>query len=222
MHSGLRPKTILSSVFTLIVALALVACGGSGSGSTSQASTASAASASQTASTTSTTTSSSTTTSASTSAASEKVPTINITLSSSAGLSPIPARYTCDGANESLPLSWSQLPANTVEVDVFLFNLLPVHGKLIDDWAVAGLKPKLHGLSAGKLPPGAIVGRNSFGHTGWSVCPHKGPSVRYAFLLYALPKRVRARPGFNAEKLRATALHVAESAGLLAGTYKRK
>jgi phosphatidylethanolamine-binding protein (PEBP) family uncharacterized protein len=136
-------------------------------------------------------------------------------------LNPFPAHYTCDGANASMPLSWSQLPANTAEVDVFLFNLQAVHGKLIDDWAVAGLKPTLHGLPAGKLPPGAIVGRNSFGQTRWSVCPPKGKSVRYAFLLYALPKRIPVKPGFAATKLREIALHTAESAGLLAGSYKR-
>ncbi len=96
-----------------------------------------------------------------------------------------------------------------------------MHGKLFANWAVAGLSPKLRGLSAGQLPPGAVLGRNSHGQTAYSLCPAKGPTVRYAFLLYALPKKIPASPGFNAEALREKALHVAESAGLLGASYRR-
>ena len=209
MHTGLRP--ILGSA--LIVALALAGCGGSGS--QSQSSTTQAASATQTASPTTTTTSS-------TSTSSEKVPNVNLPLASPVKLDPISARYTCDGANVSPPISWSQIPASTAEIDLFLFNLAPVHGKLFADWAVAGLKPTLHQLSAGRLPPGAIVGRNSLGQTRYSLCPPKGPGLHYAFLLYALPKRIPVKPGFDAEKLREKALHTAESAGLLGLSYTRR
>jgi phosphatidylethanolamine-binding protein (PEBP) family uncharacterized protein len=221
MQSGPRSKMALA----ILIALALAGCGGSGSGSTSQASTTPAASASNSASNTSTSataaTTSTTASTSSTSPANEKVPSVNLQLASSVKLNPIPARYTCTGANESLPLSWGQVPSNTVEIDLFLFNLAPVHGKLFADWAVAGLKPHVHGIAAGHLPAGAIVGRNSYGETRYSVCPPKGKSVRYAFLLYALPKHIRVQPGFNAEALREKALHTAETAGLLGAAYKR-
>jgi phosphatidylethanolamine-binding protein (PEBP) family uncharacterized protein len=108
-----------------------------------------------------------------------------------------------------------------VEVDLFLFNLLPVHGKLVNDWAVAGLSPKLTGVPAGRLPASAILGRNSFGETHYTVCPPKGQTVHYAFLVYALPKRILVKPGFKAEKLREKALHLSEVAGLLGATYTR-
>lgn len=213
MHRALRSRTALA----LIAALALCGCGSSGSTSQSSTTTTPAASATQTA--VSATTSS--TTSGGTSSAQGDVSNAGIALASPIALDPLPAHYTCDGANMPPPISWSQIPTNTVEIDLFLFNLVPVHGRLINDWALAGLKPTLHGLSAGLLPPGAIVGRNSYGQMRWSVCPPKGKSVHYAFLLYALPKRVQVKPGFDAEELRATAQHVGGSVGLLGSSYKR-
>jgi phosphatidylethanolamine-binding protein (PEBP) family uncharacterized protein len=216
MHIGLRSKVVGG---TLIAALAFIGCGGSSS--TQSSSSATAASATPTSSTASAAASTTSTTSTSTTT-SEKVPNIDIQLSSPVKLDPLPVRYTCDGANVSTPVTWGHLPSNTAEVDLFLFNLAPVHGKLFANWAVAGLSPRLRGVSAGRLPAGAIVGRNSYGQVGYSVCPPKGPSVRLAFLLYALPKKIPVGPGFNAEALREKALHVAESAGLLGASYKRK
>jgi len=217
MHIGLRSKAIGG---TLIATLALIGCGGSSSTQSSSATAASATPTSSTASAAASTTSTTTTISSTTT--SEKVPDIDLQLSSSVKLDPLSARFTCDGANISPPVAWGHLPSNTAEVDLFLFNLAPVHGKLFANWAVAGLSPKLRGVSAGRLPAGAIVGRNSYGQVGYSVCPPKGPSVRLAFLLYALPKKISVRPGFNAETLREKALHVAESAGLLGASYKRR
>jgi phosphatidylethanolamine-binding protein (PEBP) family uncharacterized protein len=217
MHIGLRSKAIGSA---LIAAFALAGCGGSSSTQSSSATAASATSTSSTASAAASTTSTTTTSTSTTT--SEKVPNIDIQLSSSIKLDPLPARYTCDGANVSPPVIWGHLPSNTAEVDLFLFNLAPVHGKLFANWAVAGLSPKLTGVSVGRLPAGAIVGRNSYGQVGYSVCPPKGPSVRLAFLVYALPQKIPARPGFNPEALREKALHIAESAGLLGASYKRR
>jgi phosphatidylethanolamine-binding protein (PEBP) family uncharacterized protein len=215
MHTGLRSIALASA---LIVALALAGCGGSSSTQSSSSSSTTAASATPTSSTASATTTATTTSSTTTS---EKAPNLDIKMAGSIKLDPISAHYTCDGANVSPPISWSGVPSNTVEIDLFLFNLAPVHGKLFADWAVAGLSPKLHGLSAGQLPPGAIVGRNSRGQTAYSLCPAKGPLVRYAFLMYALPKKIPVSSGFDTEALRERALHTAESAGLLGLSYKR-
>jgi phosphatidylethanolamine-binding protein (PEBP) family uncharacterized protein len=219
MHIGLRSKAVGGA---LMLALALAGCGGSSS--TSQSSSTAAASASQTANAaqTSSTASATETTSSTSTTTPEKVPNFDLQLASSVKLNPIPARYTCDGANVSLPITWGHLPPNTAEIVLFLFNLAPIHGKLFASWAVSGLSPKLRGLSAGQLPAGAIVGRNGHGQTAYSVCPAKGASVRYAFLLYALPKKIPVKPGFDPEALREKALHVAESAGLLGASYQRQ
>lgn len=216
MHRGQLRKAI--GIGGLLIMLAAIGCGGSGASSTAASSTSPTASVAS-ASTSSTPTS--TTTSASTSTAEEKVPTIDLPLASSAKLNPISARYTCDGADTSLPISWSKVPPHTAEIEVFVFNFLPVGGKLFPDWAVAGLKPSLHGLAAGQLPAGAIVGRNGFGQTRYSICPAKGSTTRFAFLVYAVPHRIAVKPGFDANALREKALHSAEHAGLLAFSYKR-
>jgi phosphatidylethanolamine-binding protein (PEBP) family uncharacterized protein len=218
MQIGLRPTTIARTLMAALV-LMLTGCGGSSSTTQSSSSSTTAASSTPTSSTASASTTATTTTSSSTS--SEKVVTIDIQLASPVKLDPISAHYTCDGPNVSPPISWSHVPPNTAEIDLFLFNVAPVHGKLFANWAVAGISPKLRGLSAGQLPAGAILGRNSRGQRAYSLCPAKGPAVRYAFLLYALPKKIPASTGFNAEELREKALHAAASAGLLGLSYKR-
>jgi len=218
MHTGLRSATIASA---LMVALTLMLAGCGGSSSTTQSSSSSTTAASATPTSSSTSATSTTTTSSSTTST-EKVPNIDLRLASSVKLDPISAHYTCDGANVSPPISWSHVPPDTAEIDVFLFNLLQVHGKLIANWALAGISPKLRGLSAGQLPAGAILGRNSHGQAAYSLCPAKGPPVRYAFLVYALPKKIPVSTGFDVEQLRAKALHTAESAGLLGLAYKRR
>jgi phosphatidylethanolamine-binding protein (PEBP) family uncharacterized protein len=154
----------------------------------------------------------------------ENLPTTDITLSSAAisqhtAASRIAGRYTCHGANSSPPLHWSGVPADTKELALFVMNTTPVGGKLFFDWAVAGLNPALAGLQAGKLPPGAVTGRNGYGHAGYSLCPPGSKRESYVFLLYALPASLSPKPGFNPATLRAQALHLSRHTGLLAGTY---
>jgi len=219
MHRQRRTKITLCSA--LAAALTLAACGGSGA--TSQSSTATAASATQPAAavtTQPTTSSHSTSAAASTSGATAKLPTADIELTSSAKVQPLSPAYTCDGANTSVPFSWSKLPRNTAEVDLLLLSNTP-QGGLFVDWAVAGLKPSLRSLPAGKLPAGAIVGRNGFGQVGYSLCPPSGSAVKYVAVLFALPRRIPVKRGFNAATLRTRALHTAESEGLYGFSYKR-
>lgn len=135
----------------------------------------------------------------------------------------IPKRYTCDGANTSLPVQWSKIPAGTAAVAMFLVNLKPVHGKLFFDWAVTNLSPASRGVPAGSLPAGAIVGRNGFGKVGYSICPPRG-TVEEHFILrvVALPHSLPAKPGFDAEALYKEAESSAKVVGLAGGVYTRR
>lgn len=108
----------------------------------------------------------------------------------------IPARYTCDGSNTTLPVRWGKLPAATKEVVLFLVHLGPTG--FLYDWAVAGLYPDTHGIAAGKLPAGAVVGRSSTGHAAYSICPPKGKRVAYTAFLFGLPRHVPGKTGFGA------------------------
>jgi phosphatidylethanolamine-binding protein (PEBP) family uncharacterized protein len=139
---------------------------------------------------------------------------------SSAGPQALPATYTCDGNGTSPALRWQGVPGGTAELVVFAMNAQPVAGKLFFDWAVAGLSPDLEEIEAGKLPKGAVVGRNSFGKTGYEICP-EGSGESYVFLLFALPKKLSPGQGFEPLALRKSVSEISSNAGLMALSYAR-
>jgi phosphatidylethanolamine-binding protein (PEBP) family uncharacterized protein len=215
----------------LVLGLTVAGCGGSSSTSSSTRSE----SASQTSSTQQTGTGAGTQPSSgapsgptqTSGVAKEHLPTNLIRVSSSAFTEggAIPLRYTCDGAGTSPPLHWAGVPSGTAELFVFISNLeakAPGGGELIS-WAVAGLKPPLTGISAGKLPAGAVVGRNSFGQTRYTLCPPKGSPVQhYVVVVYAVLHPLSVKPGFAADAVFKTVSHTAEYSGLAGYSYKRK
>jgi phosphatidylethanolamine-binding protein (PEBP) family uncharacterized protein len=131
----------------------------------------------------------------------------------------IPSTYTCDGKDSPPPLRWAGIPAGTTELALFAMNVQPVEEKLFFDWAVAGLDPGLESLESDRLPKGAVVGQNSFGKLGYSICPPQGET--YMFALYALPKSLGAKRGFDPRELRKEVLEISGNVGLLPATYVR-
>jgi phosphatidylethanolamine-binding protein (PEBP) family uncharacterized protein len=193
---------------TLLLLLAITGCGGSSSKSTSSA--AQGTGASQTATKSSAATSTSTTPTTSTThstSASSATPRAALTLSSAAfqagrpianGEHAIADLYTCDGSGISPPVRWSGVPAGTAELFLLVLDLRgPGGSKRFFNWAVAGLKPTLRGIPAGRLPNGAVVARNGLGRSRYSLCPAKGRLHPYIVILYALPYRLAVRPGFD-------------------------
>jgi phosphatidylethanolamine-binding protein (PEBP) family uncharacterized protein len=150
----------------------------------------------------------------------------NITLESpsldgGSAVQQLPSVFTCDGKNSWPSLKWSGIPAGTEELALMLVNTQPVNGSLFFDWAVTGLDPGLEGLEAGRLPKGVVVGRNGSGKTAYSVCPPRGSSETYFFTLYALPRPLEAKSGFDPVALREEALNVSHNVGLLPVSYAR-
>jgi phosphatidylethanolamine-binding protein (PEBP) family uncharacterized protein len=139
---------------------------------------------------------------------------------SSGGPEALPALYTCDGKNLSPALRWQGVPQGTAELALFAMNLRPVDGKLFFDWAVAGLSPELEEIEAGKLPGGAVVGRNSFGKAAYGICP-EGEDENYVFTLFALPEKLSPSQGFDPLDLRKAVLNASGNVGLLALSYAR-
>jgi hypothetical protein len=86
---------------------------------------------------------------------------------------------------------------------------------------VAGLKPSLRGIPAGRLPSNAVVGRNYLGKTAYSLCPTEGTTGNYIALLAALPRRIPAKPGFDPTTLSNEAAAIAKYEGRLGFSYKR-
>jgi phosphatidylethanolamine-binding protein (PEBP) family uncharacterized protein len=211
----------------LVVALTMAGCGGSSSTSTSHQAVAEGAD--TTASTASTVSGQPTATTATTEVPLEKrteaeagEPHVAMTLSSSVRLKQISSHYTCEGANVSLPFTWTTPPPGTVELVLVIANAEDVNGgKLFSDWGVAGLKPSLRSLSSSHLPVGAIIGRNSFGKTSYSLCPAKNSAnEHYAVLLFARTHGGTLKSGFSASALAEKLLHTRVGEGLLGFTYK--
>ncbi len=137
---------------------------------------------------------------------------------SSGGPQALSAEYTCDGKNTSPALRWQGVPQGSAELILFVMNAQPVGGELFFDWAVAGLDPGLEEIEAGKLPKGAVVGRNSFGKTGYEICP-EGSGETFILTLFALPKKLSPSQGFDPLALRKAVAGAAGNVGLLALSY---
>ena len=153
-----------------------------------------------------------------------KATTANMALESSAfkGGAVLPASFTCDGADRSPPLRWSGVPADAAELIIFVLNMQPVDNALFFDWAVAGVDPSVNGVDEGKLPAGAVVGKNSFGKRGYSLCPPSSEPENYIVLVYAIPDAIRPGPGFDPLPLREKVVKQGGNVGLLSATYQRK
>ena len=98
----------------------------------------------------------------------------------------VPIQYTCDGENVSPPLQWSDVPEGAAEM-VLLFEDLDGPGGSQVYWVVFGLDPASGGLEEGKVPTGAVGGKNDYGRTDWAgPCPPVGRAHRFVFTLLAL------------------------------------
>ena len=142
----------------------------------------------------------------------------------------LPALYTCDGRDTWPPVSWGTVPAGVEELALFAVGTARTgsgQGQLSIEWAMAGLKPRLHGLRSGEIPPGAFIVANSQGKKRYSICPARGHSERYSFALLALPHYARAARGFPGPGLfqNLTGSNVEDQApavGTFAVTYTRR
>jgi hypothetical protein len=133
----------------------------------------------------------------------------------------LPSTYTCDGRDSPPPLRWRGIPPQSAELALFAINVEPVNGKLFFDWALAGIDPGETGIETAAPPKGAVVGRNSFGRDGYSICPPRGKAETYLFALYALPSSLSPHRGFDPATLREEALKASRNAGLMAASYTR-
>ncbi len=136
----------------------------------------------------------------------------------------IPARYTCAGANMSLPLRWSAVPRATREILLVMFSIAPVSRERATEtpqWVVAGLAPSVHQLAPGKLPAGALLGRDPLGQSRYSVCPAKGARGTYLLVVFASPLKLEHDAGFADTSAWAKLSRIRPPYGDFAATYSR-
>ncbi|NOY77189.1 MAG: YbhB/YbcL family Raf kinase inhibitor-like protein [Calditrichaeota bacterium] len=137
----------------------------------------------------------------------------------------IPARYTCDGANVSPPLSWEGVPPNAKSLALICDDPDAPMGTWVH-WVLFDLPTTITQLPE-DVPPkknlanSARQGLNDFRKIGYGgPCP-PGGIHRYFFRLYALDTFLNLPPGVTkAELLKAMEGHILEQAELI-GKYGR-
>lgn len=142
----------------------------------------------------------------------------------------IPKQHSGEGADVSPALSWSDVPAGTVELALIMDDPdAPVPEPWVH-WVLyklpAGTKELKEGVAkTEKLsePAGALQGKNSFGKIG-----HNGPMPppghgmhHYHFRVYALDKALTLGPGATKAKLLDAMRGHIIAEGELIGTYSR-
>lgn len=96
----------------------------------------------------------------------------------------IDARYTCDDANVSPPLTWSPAPSGTVTIAITLSDDdQPLYGH----WAISGIGADLVAIAEGAVPDGATVAINGNGVAGYAgPCPPTESTHQYRITVYYL------------------------------------
>jgi Raf kinase inhibitor-like YbhB/YbcL family protein len=139
----------------------------------------------------------------------------------------IPSKYTCDGANVSPPLEWSEPPAGTkafalIADDPDAPGGTWVHWVLYNVPAMARVLREDVSKDA-DFPKGVLEGMNDFQKSGYGgPCPPAGSSHRYFFRLYALDIALSLPMGAKRQAVdSAMKGHVLGQAELI-GSYRRQ
>lgn len=138
----------------------------------------------------------------------------------------IPRKYTCDGADVSPPLVWSN-PPNGTKAFALIADDPDAPGATWVHWVIYDLPADAKKLAEGvptreSLPNGAKQGVNDFRNVGYGgPCPPRGPAHRYFFKLYALDQPTNLKPRAAKQHLLAAMKgHILAEAQLI-GKYKR-
>jgi Raf kinase inhibitor-like YbhB/YbcL family protein len=103
----------------------------------------------------------------------------------------LPDSYTCRGAGESPPVSWSGIPAGTRSL-VLILDDPDAPAGVFTHWLVFNIPPQSGGIGKGQtngktITDGAQQGESSSGSRGYYYpCPPPGSTHRYIFHLYAV------------------------------------
>src|SRR5690242_1818762 len=144
-------------------------------------------------------------------------------------MGPIPRAHTCDGADLSPPLVWSDVPAGAKQLALIMDDPDAPRGVFVH-WVLYGLRPDVKGLASGfprdaetVKPVKAYQGVNSFPATGYrGPCPPPGPAHRYIFTLYALTQELTLPPGATKAVLQQAMQGLVLGEAVLTGKYGRR
>jgi Raf kinase inhibitor-like YbhB/YbcL family protein len=140
---------------------------------------------------------------------------------------PIPTKYTCDGADGSPPLHWSNAPPDTKSFALICDDPDAPMGTWVH-WVLYNLPATTTGLpdklpTSETLPDGSKQGLTDFKRTGYGgPCPPPGKEHRYFFKLYALDTELELKPRATKQQLlNAMQGRVLAEASLM-GVYQRR
>jgi Raf kinase inhibitor-like YbhB/YbcL family protein len=138
----------------------------------------------------------------------------------------VPKEFTCEGADRSPQLAWTQPPPATQSFALIADDPDAPVGTWVH-WVIYDLPASAASLPQGvakteRLPDGSTQGRNDFKKIGYGgPCPPAGKPHRYFFKLYALDKKLGLSPGATKQEVeRAMHGHIVAQAELM-GTYGR-
>ena len=112
----------------------------------------------------------------------------------------IPIQFTCDGADSSPTLEWSDPPGGTKSFALIVDDPDAPVGNWVH-WVVFDLPANLRTLARNvpkkeEMADGSRQGRNDFGKIGYGgPCPPPGAPHRYFFRIYALDMKLSLKPG---------------------------
>ena len=138
----------------------------------------------------------------------------------------IPSEFTCDGANASPPLEWSDVPQGTKSFALICDDPDAPLGTWVH-WVLYGLPPDTTSLPNAVpadevVAGGALQGKNDFKRIGYGgPCPPSGKPHRYFFKLYALDAELDLKPGVKKKDLEKAMKGHVLARGQLVGRYKR-
>jgi Raf kinase inhibitor-like YbhB/YbcL family protein len=122
--------------------------------------------------------------------------------------SSIARKFTCDGADTSPQLSWTEPPAGTKSFALLTDDPDAPVGNW-NHWAAWNLPQTLRALPEGvakeaRLPDGTQQGLNDFRKAGYNgPCPPPGKPHRYYFKLFALDMKLELNPKAGKKELEA-------------------
>lgn len=138
----------------------------------------------------------------------------------------IPKKFTCDGADLSPELSWTDAPAGVHSFALIADDPDAPVGTWTH-WVLFDLPPQTAGLPEGvpkvdELPTGGRQGRNDFRKIGYGgPCPPPGKPHRYFFKLYALDRMLNLKSGSSKQEAeQAMQGHIVGKTELM-GKYRR-
>ena len=141
--------------------------------------------------------------------------------------SEIAGEFTCDGANTSPPLRWSDVPAGTRSIAIVVDDPDAPSG-IFRHWSVFNIPAATRSLAANQpktdsLKDSRRQASNDFGDIGYGgPCPPSGQEHEYVFFIYALSAPLELEGSPTPQDVSAALRGKVVGTGSFSGMYARR